>query len=104
MIQGDVRNYTFKAPDKRRPALILTNNDLIPVLNAITVAPITTTLREANTHVFLDQSDGMPKECAINLSAIQTVPKDKIESYITHLSSAKMTEVFEAIKFVFKID
>ncbi len=104
MIQGDIRYYTFKTPDKRRPALILTNNDLIPILNAVTVAPITTTLREANTHVFLDEGDGMTEECAVNLSAIQTVPKDKIGSYITHLPPLKMAEVFETVKFVFKID
>jgi mRNA interferase MazF len=103
MIQGDIRYYAFKVPDKRRPALILTNNDLIPILNAITVAPITTTLRDANTHIFLDESDGLNEECAVNLSAIQTIPKDKIGSYITHLPENKMKEVFATIKFVFKM-
>lgn len=67
----------------------------------MTVAPITRALREANTHVFLGESDGMNEDCAVNLSAMQTVPKNKIGLYITHLSSEKMTEVFEAIKFVF---
>lgn len=104
MTQGDVCYYTFKAPDKRRPALILTNNDLIKVLNAVTVAPITTTLRDANTHVFLGEADGLNLDCAVNLSAVQTVSKDKIGNYITHLSADKMQEVFEAIKFVFKMD
>jgi len=51
MIQGDVYHYTFKEPDKRRPVLILTRSSLIPELNAITIAPITTTIRDAGTHV-----------------------------------------------------
>ncbi len=43
MNQGDVYWYTFRAPDKRRPVLILTRNSAIPFLTGITVAPLTTT-------------------------------------------------------------
>ena len=46
MKQGEVRWYTFKAPDKRRPVLILTRNSAIGFLNALTVAPITRTVRD----------------------------------------------------------
>ena len=104
MIQGDVCLYSFKAPDKRRPVLVLTQNNLISVLNAITIAPITTTILDRQTYVFLDETDGMREECAINLASIQTVPKNKIGSMITHLSPARMWEVREAIKFTFGFD
>lgn len=43
MNQGDVYWYTFRAPDKRRPVLILTRSSAIPFLTGITVAAITTT-------------------------------------------------------------
>ncbi|HSK70100.1 MAG TPA: type II toxin-antitoxin system PemK/MazF family toxin [Pyrinomonadaceae bacterium] len=101
MIQGDVFWYTFKEPDKRRPVLILIKNELIPELNKITVAQITTTMRDAPTQVWLDESDGMLEECAVNLTNIYTVPKEKLRSFITHLSDERMDEVFEAIKFAF---
>ncbi len=101
MIQGDIYYYTFKAPDKRRPALILTRTKLIPKVNAVTVAPITTTLRDADTHVALDENDGMSEECVVNLASIQTVSKEKIGSIITHLSSERMKEVKLAIEFTF---
>lgn len=104
MIQGDVYRYTFKEPDKRRPVLILTRNSLIPVLNAITIAPITTTIRDAGTHVFIDENDGVREVCAINLASIQTVDKNRLGGYITHLSDERMQEVFEAIKFAFGFD
>lgn len=39
MKRGEVRWYTFKSPDKRRPVVILTRNTVIPVLGALTVAP-----------------------------------------------------------------
>ena len=104
MIQGDVRWHTFKEPDKRRPVLILINNELIPKLTQITVAQITTTIRGNDSEVLLDESDGMFGECSINLTNIQTIPKDKISGYITHLSKERMQEVFQAIKFAFDFE
>jgi mRNA-degrading endonuclease toxin of MazEF toxin-antitoxin module len=52
----------------------------------------------------LDETDGVKQVSAINLTSIQTVPKDKISGYITHLSVEKMQEVFEAIQFAFGFD
>jgi mRNA interferase MazF len=101
MIQGDVCYYTFKLPDKRRPCVILTRNYLISELNAITVAPITTTIRDADSQVVLDEFDGMREDCIVNLASIQTVPKDRIGAVITHLSALRMREIKQAIEFTF---
>lgn len=101
MIQGDIYFYKFKPPNKERPVLVLTRSDVIPKLNVVTVAEITTTIRGNDSEVLLDESDGMFEECVINLTNVQTVSKNRIGSYITHLTPVKMAEVFEAIKFVF---
>jgi len=101
MIQGDVCYFTFKEPDKRRPVLILTRSNAISFLNDVTVAPITTMIRENDSSVWLDESDGMREPCAINTDYIQTVPKNRLGSPIAHLSENRMGEVFEAIKFAF---
>ena len=37
MNRGEIRWYTFRLPDKRRPVLILTRNDVIDRLNEIIV-------------------------------------------------------------------
>jgi len=104
MIQGDVVWHTFKEPDKRRPVLILTNNELIPQLTQITVAQITTAIRGNDSEVVLNGFDGMIEECAVNLTNIKTVEKSKIgRIIITHLSSERMKEVREAIEFVFDL-
>ena len=42
--------------------------------------------------------------CAVNLTNIQTIPKEKVSGYITHLSDERMLEVFEAIRFTFGFD
>ncbi len=101
MIQGDIRWHSFKEPNKRRPVLILTRNELIPELSKITVAEITTTIRGIESEVLLDIFDGMFDDCAVNLTNIHTIPKEKIGGYITHLSDERMQDVFEAVKYAF---
>jgi len=76
MRRGEVRWYTFQAPDKRRPVLILTRDSAIGFLNALSVAPITTTVRDIPSEVFLSPEDGLLTDCAANMDNIQTVPKD----------------------------
>lgn len=101
MIQGDVYWVKLKEPDKTRPALIITRSSAIPLLTSITVIPITTTLRDNRATVWLDESDGMPETCLVNVDQIRTVSKNRLEAYITHLEPTRMDEVFEAIKFAF---
>ncbi len=100
-MRGDVCYFTFKPPDKRRPIVILTRSHAISYLNQITVAPITTNIRDNKTSVWLDEADGMPEPCAVNLDLIETVPKEKLEKPFTHLSEETMSEIFEAIIFAF---
>ena len=101
MIRGDVCFHTFKEPDKRRPVLILTRTNAIGFLNEVTVAPITSTIRDNLSSVWLDESDGMSQICAVSLDHVRTVPKDKLSGPIAHLSDARMLEVLDAIKFAF---
>lgn len=104
MIQGDVCLYTFKEPDKRRPVLLLTRNATIPNLTLITVAQITTSMRDIESVVWLDASDGVMTECIVNLDNLQTVPKHKLSRVVAHLSDERMQEAFKAIRFAFDFD
>jgi len=99
MRRGEVRWYTFRAPDKRRPVLILARTSAISYLTALTIAPITTTIRDIPSEVLLTQGDGLLTECVANLDNIQTVPKANIGPLIAALSSARMEEVDRAIGF-----
>jgi len=101
MKQGDIRWYVFKAPDKKRPVLILTRSDVIEYLGEVTIAPITTTIRDIPSEVALSADDGMPRDCAINFDHIQTVQKGKLGVLITTLPRDKMQCVKQAIEFAF---
>jgi mRNA interferase MazF len=102
--RGDVCWYTFNAPDKRRPVLILTRDSAIGVLNAVTVAPITSTIRSIPTEVILTETDGLPNTCAANFDNLQTVPKSNIGARIARLTSRKMKEAVAAISFALALD
>ena len=99
MRRGEVRWYRFSAPDKKRPVLILTRDSIIEYLGEVTVAPITSVIRDIPSEVSLTRDDGMPRDCAVNFDHIQTVSKGKIGSLITTLSPKKLEQVREAILF-----
>jgi len=104
MKRGEVYWYTFKSPDKRSPVLILTRSAVIPYLNTVTIAPITSRIRDIPSEVFMTIDDGMPADCAVNFDNIQTVDKSKIGEFITQLSLERLEEVSEAIYFALGLD
>jgi mRNA interferase MazF len=103
MKHGDIRWYKFLPPDKKRPVLILTRDSVLQYLGEVTVAPITTAVRDIPSEVFLSKADGLPQDCAVNCDHLQTVSKSKIGPLITSLPIAKMIEVGRAIHFALDI-
>jgi mRNA interferase MazF len=104
MNRGDVCWYTFKPPDKKRPVLILTRESAISVLNSVTIAPITSTIRSIPTELLLTEQDGVPHPCAANFDNLQTVAKSNIGNRITRLTPRRMKEVAAAVAFALGLD
>ncbi len=104
MKRAEVRWYKFNRPDKKRPVVILTRDSIIQYLGEITVAPITSTIRNIPSEVFLTNEDGMEKDCAINLDHIQTVSKGRIGTFITKLSRKRMDQLYLALLFALGFD
>jgi len=103
MKRGEVRWYKFKHPDKKRPVVILTRNSILEYLGEVTIAPVTSTIRDIPSEVLLSRSDGMHNDCAINCDHIQTVSKSNVGSMITSLSKEKLSEVRDAINFALNL-
>jgi mRNA interferase MazF len=97
--RGDVRWYRFGTPDKRRPVVILTRDSAIEYRGELTVAPVTSTIRDIPTEVVLSRQDGVPRDCAVNCDHIQTVAKGKIGSAITTLTADRIEQVRQAVAF-----
>lgn len=103
MKHGEIRWYKFSQPDKQRPVLILTRDSVLEYLGEVTVAPITSTVRNIPSEAFLSKADGMPRDCAVNCDHLQTVSKGKIGTLISSLPPARMAEVGRAIRFALNI-
>jgi mRNA interferase MazF len=99
MQRGEIRWYRFSSPDKKRPVLLLTRDSVLDYLGEVTIAPITTTIRDIPSEVLLTSDDGMPRPCAVNLDHLQTVAKDKLGGIITVLPLSRMNEVRSALLF-----
>lgn len=99
--RGEIWYYQFRKPDKRRPVLVLTRDSIIPYLNEVTVAPITSVIRDIPTEVRVGPSEGLQKESVINLDHLQTVAKAQLKTYVGLLSDVQMEEVLAGILFAF---
>ena len=99
MKRGEVWWAHLPQPIGRRPVVLLSRDSAYRVRNAVTVAPVTRTIRNIPVEVLLGQRDGLPSRCVVNLDDITTIPKSLIKQRITVLSAEKMQQVEEAIRF-----
>ena len=103
MKRGEVRWYKFQPPDKKRPVLILTRDSVLGYLGEVTIAPLTSTIRDIPSEVLLTRHDGVRKDCAVNCDHIQTVSKGKVGALVTTLAPEKLVQVRDAIRFALDI-
>lgn len=97
MKRGEIRWYTFRAPDKRRPILVLTRDEVLDRLNEIVVVPATRTIRGLTTEVVLTSEDGMPATCALNFDHVSLAQRDRIGPILCELPDTRWPEVRSAL-------
>jgi mRNA interferase MazF len=69
--QGDV--WWAEAEDKRRPVLVITRSQAIPVLKRVVVAPVSRTVRGIPTEIALGASEGLDSDCAASFDNLQPI-------------------------------
>jgi mRNA interferase MazF len=99
MRRGEVWWAQLPAPVGRRPVVLLSRDAAYRVRAAVTVAPLTRTVRNIPVEVVLDESDGLPSRCVANLDDIATIPKTHIRQRLALLSPDKMQQIEAAIRF-----
>jgi mRNA interferase MazF len=95
--RGDIWMYRFKAPDKRRPVLVLTRPEVIELLHTVMVAPITSTIYGTPSEVVVGPDEGLKHPSAVNLDHVQTVERARLVAFIGALRSQKMHSVCRAL-------
>lgn len=99
MRRGEVWWADLPAPAGRRPVLLLSRDDAYPVRDLVTVAPVTTRIRNLPVEVPLGPPDGLPRPCVVNLDTITTIPKRSLAARLVRLRPEKLAAVDAAIRF-----
>jgi mRNA interferase MazF len=79
--------------------VLLSRDAAYRVRTAVTVAPVTRTVRDIPVEVPLDRADGLPVRCVLNLDDVTTIPKTLVVERISTLSAERMREIDEAVRF-----
>lgn len=97
MNRGDIWFVNLGGNAGVRPVLILTRQGVIPHLNKLTVAEVTSQGKCYPTEVVIGQMANLPKESFIQLDNIHTIPKSRFEKYIGALAPETMRVVSQKI-------
>lgn len=81
----------------RRPVLVLTRDAVADRLSSVLTALITTVRRDIPTEVDLDEDDGMPRACVVNLDNLATLPSAYLVERITRLGPDRMHDACRAL-------
>ena len=95
--RGEIWLLDFPRPDKRRPVLVLTRPSLIRLLQTVTVATVTSTLRGSPTEVELGIAEGLKQTSCVNLCNLFTVRQKDLTHFVGSVGPAKMAQVCEAL-------
>jgi mRNA interferase MazF len=77
VLQGEI--WLLETPnDKRRPVLVVSRNESIPVRNKVVVAPITSTIRSIRSCIPVAAENGVEHDSVASFDNIATVPKSAL--------------------------
>jgi mRNA interferase MazF len=93
--QGDI--WWAEAENKRRPVLIVTRSEAIPVLTWLIVAPVTRTVRRIPTEVPLGPSQGLEVDCAASFDNLQPIRRALLTERVGQLTLEDRDEICRAL-------
>lgn len=103
MNRGDV--FDVEAPGLgRRPAVIVTRQGAIPYLSNVTVAAITTRVRDLPTEVRLDEAQGLSRESVVNCDNLYTIPKGVLVRYRGRLGLQELAQLDRALRVALELE
>jgi mRNA interferase MazF len=87
-----------EAADKRRPVLVVTRNEAIPVLTTILVAPVTRTVRHIPTEIPLGSQHGLAVDCAASFDNLQPIRRSVLTQRVGDLGLGGFAAICEALR------
>ncbi len=92
------------APIGRRPVLLLSRNQAYRILKRVTVAEITTTIRNIPVEIELGPDEGLKRTSVANVDNLHALAISRLSSKIGELSEERAWDVERALGYAFDID
>jgi mRNA interferase MazF len=90
--------------DKRRPVVLLSRDEAYDVRAMVIVAPTSTTVRGFAAEVKVGMREGLPRACVINCDWLVTISKADLVERAGTLSSTKLRQLDDALRFALGLD
>jgi mRNA interferase MazF len=88
----------------RRPAAIVSRDTLIPLLTAVTIAGITSTIRGLPTEVPVGPQHGLDRDCVVNCNDLATLPKAWLGRHRGRLGPGELARLDDALRVALALD
>lgn len=82
---------------KRRPVLVVSRDEAIPVLNNIVVAPVTSTVRDIPTCIPVGPEHGIDHDSVATFDNLAAVPKSVLTTRLGQLGIDGRRQICEAL-------
>jgi mRNA interferase MazF len=82
---------------KRRPVLIVSRDDVIPVLNNVVVAPVTSTIRSIPTCIPVGPDEGIDHDSVATFDSLVAVPKSVLTARLGSLGVDGRHQICDAL-------
>lgn len=96
VVQGEL--WLMETPNqKRRPVLVVSRDEAIPVLNNIVVAPLTSTIRDIPTCIPVGADQGIDRDSVATFDNLAAVPKSVLTRRLGELGVGGRRRMCEAL-------
>jgi mRNA interferase MazF len=85
---------------KRRPVLVVSRDEVIPVLNNVVVAPVTSTIRSIPTCIPVGPAEGIDHESVVTFDNLAAVPKAVLTTRLGKLGADGRRRICTALQAV----
>src|SRR3989338_2688636 len=103
MRRGEIWEADIGGKVGKRPVLILTRSTVIPHLNKVVVAEITSQSKGYPTQIPIGQEGNLSKESFVSADNLHTLPKDRLIRNRGELSKSTLSKVNSAIIFALEL-
>jgi mRNA interferase MazF len=83
---------------KRRPVLVVSRDEVIPVLNNVVVAPVTSTIRSIPTCVPVGPDEGIDHDSVAAFDSLAAVPKSVLTTRLGSLGIGGRRQICDALE------